>query len=103
MKVGGENVSALEVESFLAGHPSVRLAQVVPIPDEKYGEIPAAFIECAPNATMTAEDVIAHCKGRIASFKMPRHVRFVSEWPMSATKVAKFRLQRQLMDELGLG
>lgn len=103
MKVGGENVSALEVESFLAGHPSVRLAQVVPVPDEKYGEIPAAFIECAPDCTMTAEEVIAHCKGRIASFKVPRHVRFVSEWPMSATKVAKFRLQRQLMDELGLG
>ncbi|WP_238368464.1 class I adenylate-forming enzyme family protein [Mesobacterium pallidum] len=103
MKVGGENVSALEVESFLAGHASIRMAQVVPIPDEKYGEIPAAFIECAPDCTLTADEVIAHCRGRIASFKVPRHVRFVSEWPMSATKVAKFKLQQQLIDELGLG
>jgi fatty-acyl-CoA synthase len=103
MKVGGENVSALEVESFLAQNVAVRLAQVVPIPDERYGEVPAAFIELAPGATLTEEDVLSHCKGRIASFKVPRHVRFVTEWPMSATKVAKFRLRQKLCEELGLG
>lgn len=102
LKVGGENVSALEVESFLATHPAVKLAQVVGIPDERYGEVPVAYIELAAGAEMTEQDVFSHCQGQIARFKIPRHVRFVAAWPMSATKIEKYKLRQSIIDELGL-
>jgi acyl-CoA synthetase (AMP-forming)/AMP-acid ligase II len=101
LKVGGENLSALEVESYLATHPKIKLAQVVGIPDDRLVEVPAAFVELTPGAEMEPEEVIAHCQGKIASFKVPRYVRFVSEWPMSSTKVQKFRLRDGLIAELG--
>jgi acyl-CoA synthetase (AMP-forming)/AMP-acid ligase II len=102
LKVGGENVAALEIESYLSTHPAVRLAQVVGIPDERLVEVPAAFVEIEPGQQVTEEELIAFCRGQIASFKIPRHVRFVAEWPMSATKIQKFRLREQLLSELGL-
>ncbi len=92
LKVGGENVAALEIESYLATHPSVKLAQVVGVPDKRLLEVPAAFIELNPNSTLTEDELIEFCKGKIASFKVPRFVRFVNEWPMSSTKVQKFKL-----------
>ncbi|NIP15897.1 MAG: AMP-binding protein [Pseudomonadales bacterium] len=95
LKVGGENVAALEIESYLATHPAVKLAQVIGVPDERLLEVPAAFIELNPNTFATEEELIDYCKGKIASFKVPRHVRFVDEWPMSSTKVQKFRLSEQ--------
>jgi acyl-CoA synthetase (AMP-forming)/AMP-acid ligase II len=100
LKVGGENVAAVEVESFLATHPAVKLAQVVGIPDERLVEVPAAFIELVPGMQLTEEETIAFCRGAIAGYKVPRHVRFVTQWPMSATKVQKFRLREQLIAEL---
>jgi acyl-CoA synthetase (AMP-forming)/AMP-acid ligase II len=100
LKVGGENVAAVEVESYLATHPAVKLAQVVGVPDERLLEVPAAFVEVAPGATVTADELIDYCTGAIAGFKVPRHVRFVEDWPMSATKIQKFRLREQLVDEL---
>lgn len=100
LKVGGENVAALEIASHLQGHPCVSVAQVVGVADEKYGEVPAAFIERQPGTTLTEEEVIAHCRGGLASFKVPRYVRFVTEWPMSSTKVQTFRLREQLEAEL---
>ncbi len=93
LKVGGENVAAVEIESFLATHPAVKLAQVVGVPDERLLEVAAAFIETETGATVTEEELIEFCRGKIASFKVPRYVRFVDEWPMSSTKVQKFRLQ----------
>ena len=93
LKVGGENVAAVEIESFLATHPAVKLAQVVGVPDERLLEVAAAFIETELGATVTEEELIEFCRGKIASFKVPRYVRFVDEWPMSSTKVQKFRLQ----------
>jgi fatty-acyl-CoA synthase len=102
LKVGGENVAAIEVESYLATHPSVKMAQVVGVPDERLIEVPAAFVELVPGTTATEEELVAYCKSAIASFKVPRHVRIVSEWPMSATKVQKFRLRDRLLSELGL-
>jgi acyl-CoA synthetase (AMP-forming)/AMP-acid ligase II len=100
LKVGGENVSALEVESFLATHPAIRLAQVVGVPDERYMEVPAAFVELAPGATVTEAELIEFCDGKIARFKIPKYVRIVEEWPMSSTKVQKFRLRDQILAEL---
>jgi fatty-acyl-CoA synthase len=102
LKVGGENVAAIEIESYLATHPAIKLAQVVGIPDPRLLELPAAFVELVPGATLTESEAIAFCTGEIASFKVPRFVRFVDEWPMSATKVQKFRLRDQLIEELGL-
>jgi fatty-acyl-CoA synthase len=102
LKVGGENVAALEIASHLQAHPCVSVAQVVGVADEKYGEVPAAFIELQPGMTLTEEEVIAHCRGGLASFKVPRYVRFVTEWPMSSTKVQTFRLREQLEAELVL-
>ncbi|MXP42867.1 class I adenylate-forming enzyme family protein [Allopontixanthobacter sediminis] len=103
LKVGGENVAAAEIEAVLQSHDAVKLAQVVGIPDDRYVEIPAAFIELAEGHGATAEELIAHCRGSIANFKVPRHVRFVTEWPMSTSKIQKFRLQKDLIAELGIG
>lgn len=103
LKVGGENVAAAEIEALLARHPSVKLAQVVGIPDEKYVEVPAAFIELKPGKKASAAELIAFCKREVASFKVPRAVRFVTEWPMSSSKIQKFRLREDLVGELGLG
>lgn len=103
LKVGGENVAAAEIEAVLQTHPAVKLAQVVGLPDARYVEVPAAFVELAEGATAQAEELIAHCDGKIARFKLPRHVRFVSEWPMSTSKIQKFRLRDQLAKELAQG
>ena len=102
LKVGGENVAAAEIESLLTRHAAVKLAQVVGIPDPKYVEIPAAFVELFPGKSASAEELIAFCRKEISSFKVPRFVRFVTEWPMSASKIQKFQLRRRLMEDLGL-
>lgn len=102
LKVGGENVAAAEIEAHLQTHPAVKLAQVVGLPDAKYVEVPAAFVELQPGQQAAAEELIAHCRQGIASFKVPRHIRFVTEWPMSSSKIQKFRLRTQLVAELGL-
>lgn len=100
LKVGGENVAAIEIESHLQAHPAVNIAQVVGCPDPHYGEVPAAFIELRPGQQATEDEIIEHCRDQIAGFKVPRYVRFVTEWPMSSTKVQKFRLREQLEEEL---
>jgi len=64
--------------------------------------VPAAFIELEPGKSTSEEELISFCKGKIAGFKVPRHIRFVETWPQSSTKIQKFRLQEQLVDELGL-
>jgi len=95
LKVGGENVAAVEIESLLANHPAVKLAQVIGVPDDRLIEVAAAYIELNPGATATEQEIIDFCKGDIASFKIPRHVRFVTDWPMSSTKIQKFKLRDQ--------
>ena len=72
LKVGGENVAAVEIEGYLALHPAVKLAQVVGLPDERYGEVPVAFVELIPGAAATEAEMIDFCLGDIASFKVPR-------------------------------
>jgi fatty-acyl-CoA synthase/long-chain acyl-CoA synthetase len=98
LKVGGENVAAIEVEAFLCEHPAVKSAEVVGLPDPRLDEVPVAFVEVQAGASLTAEELIAFCKGRIANFKVPRQVHFVEPggWPMSATKVDKRALRRRL-------
>ena len=103
LKVGGENVAAAEIEAMLQTHPAVKLAQVVGIPDDRYVEVAAAFVELADGSQASEAELIAHCKGKLAGFKIPRHVRMVSEWPMSTSKIQKFKLRGGLIEELGLG
>ena len=102
LKVGGENVAAAEIEALLGRHPTVKLAQVVGIPDAKYAEVPAAFVELNPGAAATEAELLSFCKAEVASFKVPRVVRFVQEWPMSSSKIQKFKLRQELLTELGL-
>ncbi len=97
LRVGGENVAAAEIEAFLSTHPAVKLAQVIAVPDARLQEVAAAFIELKPGRAVSEREIIDFCRGRIAGFKVPRHVRFVTEWPMSASKVQKVRL-RELFD-----
>ena len=100
LKVGGENVSAAEVESYLLRHPAVGIVQVVSAPDDNYVEVPAAFIQLKPDATVTEEEIIAFCVGKIATFRVPRYVRFVTEWPMSGTKIKKAVLREMIAADL---
>lgn len=102
LKVGGENVAAAEIEAFLARHPAVKLAQVTGVPDSRLQEVPAVFVEKHDDQKVTEQELIDFCKGKIASYKTPRYVRFVTEWPMSTSKIQKFRLREQIMKELGL-
>jgi acyl-CoA synthetase (AMP-forming)/AMP-acid ligase II len=102
LKVGGENVSPAEIESVVGTHPAVHLVQAVGVPDARLDEVPAVFVELKPSAQATEQELIEFCRGKIASFKVPRYVRFVDEWPMSATKIQRFRLRERLLAELGL-
>ncbi|MFN3262203.1 MAG: AMP-binding protein [Pikeienuella sp.] len=94
---GGENVYPVEVENFLMTHPDIQQAQVFGMPDERLGEEVAAWIILRPGAKLEAEALRAWCKGKIAGYKIPRHVRFVAEYPLTATgKPQKFRMQEEM-------
>ena len=92
LKVGGENVAAIEIEGFLCTHPAVKVAQVIAVSDDRLQEVAAAFVELKDGVAIDPEDLVRYCVGRIAGFKVPRYVEFVREWPMSATKIQKFKL-----------
>lgn len=92
---GGENISSIEVEDVLYRHPAVLAAAVVARPDPKWGETPCAFVELKAGATVTAEEVVAHCRKHLAGFKVPRAVMF-GELPKTSTgKIQKFELRRK--------
>ncbi|MDI1327579.1 MAG: class I adenylate-forming enzyme family protein [Brevundimonas sp.] len=100
LKVGGENVAAAEIEAFIQGLPGVKMVQIIGIPHKRLTEVPVAFVERDPGSTITETEVIAACTGRLANWKVPRHVIFVTDWPMSTTKVQKFRLKEYLPADL---
>ena len=98
LKIGGENVDPMEVEAYLVGHPAIDLVAVVSYPDARLGEVGVAFVRCKPGASVTAADVIAYCRGRIASFKIPRHVLFVDDFPMTSSgKIQKVALREEAL------
>ena len=100
---GGENIYPREVEEFLYGHPDVADVQVIGIPSEKYGEEVMAWVKLREGATQTGEELAAWCKGKIASYKIPRHWKFVDAFPMTVTgKVQKFKMREVAVEELGL-
>lgn len=96
LRVGGENVAAAEIEAVLSTHPAVQVAQVIGRPDTKYGEVPVAFIQLSSGTDVDGQELIKHCRGELASWKVPREVRFVQEWPTSATKIQKYKLSEFL-------
>ncbi|MDX6717558.1 MAG: hypothetical protein QOH30_4116 [Baekduia sp.] len=96
---GGENISTIEVEQALLTHPAVEEAAVIGIPDEHWGEVPAAFITVTAGAAPSTEELRDHVRERLARFKAPRHVTIVSELPKTATgKIQKFELRRRAAD-----
>jgi fatty-acyl-CoA synthase len=100
---GGENVYPREVEEFLYTHPKIADVQVVGLPDIKLGEIVAAWIRLRAGETATVEEVRGFCRGKIAHFKIPEHIRFVESFPMTVTgKVQKFLIRDAMIRELGL-
>jgi fatty-acyl-CoA synthase len=100
---GGENIYPREVEEFLYQHPAVSDVQVVGVPDERYGEELCAWVRLKEGETVDGEELRAWCKGRIATFKIPRYWRFVDEFPMTVTgKVQKFKMRETSVTELGL-
>jgi fatty-acyl-CoA synthase len=92
---GGENISTIEVERVLYQHPAVLEAAIVGIPDEKWGEVPKAFITLKPDAQATAEEIIAFCRERIARFKCPKAVEFGPLPKTSTGKIQKFKLREK--------
>jgi len=104
LKVGGENVAAVEIEAFLAEHPAVKIAEVVGVPDPRLDEVPVAFVEINPGPELDPDDLIDFCRGRIAAWKVPRAVHLIDggDWPMSATKVDKGALRQRLADHYTL-
>jgi fatty-acyl-CoA synthase len=100
---GGENVYPREIEEFLYGHPDIVDVQVIGVPDLRYGEEIMAWVRARPGASLDAEGVRRFCEGRIAHFKVPRHVKFVEDFPLTVTgKVQKFRMRELAIAELGL-
>ncbi len=94
LKVGGENVDPMEVESTLLKHPGVHDVSVVGFPDERLSEVGVAFVIPAGGPAPAPDDLIAHCRERLAGFKVPRHILFVEEFPMTGSgKVRKVQLR----------
>ena len=90
---GGENISSVEVEGVLMHHPAVNLCAVVAMPDDKWGEVPCAFVELKDGATATAAELIAHVRGRLAGFKTPKRVEFRDLPKTSTGKIQKAELR----------
>jgi len=91
---GGENIYPKEVEDFIHHMDGVADVQVVGVPSVKYGELPAAFVIKRPGAKLTAEDIVDHCRGKIAFYKIPKYVHFLEEYPMTASgKIMKVKLR----------
>ncbi|KZE55527.1 AMP-binding protein [Brevibacillus parabrevis] len=100
---GGENIYPREVEEFLYTHPKILDVQIVGVPDAKYGEQVLACIRVKPGETLTEEEVLAYCEGKIARFKTPRYIQFVAEYPMTASgKIQKFKLREQALASFDL-
>jgi fatty-acyl-CoA synthase len=100
---GGENIYPREIEEFLHTHPAVAGVQVVGVPSRQYGEEVMAWVKLREGAAATAEDLMAYCRGKIATFKIPRHWKFTDTFPMTVTgKIQKFRMREIAVAELGL-
>jgi fatty-acyl-CoA synthase len=100
---GGENIYPSEVEEFLYAHPAIEEVQVIGVPDARYGEELCAWIRLRPGTQLDADQVREYCAGKIAHYKIPRYIRFTSDFPMTITgKIQKFKMRQTSTTELGL-
>ena len=100
---GGENIYPREVEEFLFRHPKVQQAQVFGVPDAKYGEEVCAWIVLKAGESAEAEEIREFCRGQIAHYKIPRHIKFIDAFPVTITgKPQKFKMREAMVAELGL-
>jgi len=101
---GGENIYPVEVEQVLYQHPAIADVAVIGIPDDRWGEAPMAVVVGKPGASVTAEEIVAHCEGRLARYKIPRRVAFVDVLPRNAAgKVLKRDLRETYAHLRGSG
>ena len=99
----GENIYPREIEEFLFRHPKIASVQVFGVPDAKFGEELCAWIQVRDGESLSEPEILAYCEGQIARYKIPRHIRFVTSYPMTVTgKVQKFVMRRQMIEVLGL-
>lgn len=100
---GGENIYPREVEEFLYTHPEISDAQVIGVPDEKFGEELCAWVRLRNGMQLTESDIKEFCKGKIAHYKIPRYIKFVDEFPMTVTgKIQKYKMREISIKDLGL-
>ena len=100
---GGENIYPAEIENFLYRHPAIATAQVFGVPDDRFGEELCAWLCLKPEAEATEEEIRTFCRGQIAHFKIPRYIRFVTEFPTTPSgKVQKFAMRAAMIEALGL-
>jgi len=100
---GGENIYPREIEEFLYTHADVSDVQVIGVPSERYGEEVMAWVKLREGASTSEEDLAGFCRGKIATYKIPRYWKFVDGFPMTVTgKIQKFKMRERAVDELGL-
>lgn len=96
LRVGGENVAAQEIEMVLAEHPAIAVAAVVGLRHARLGEVPVAFVQAAPGGTVSPDEIMAFCRARLASFKVPRRILPVERFPVTSSgKIQKFKLREE--------
>jgi len=101
LKVGGENVDPVEVEAFLQNHPSIEKIQIIGVPDSRLNEVPCACVVLRANCRLALKDIEHFCQGQLASFKIPKHLVLMPEFPMTSSgKVQKFVLRDTVADTL---
>ena len=100
---GGENIYPREIEEFLYGHPEISDVQVIGVPSERYGEEVMAWVKLREGQEVTGEQLVEYCRGKIATFKIPRYWKFVDSFPMTVTgKVRKIEMRELSVKDLGL-
>jgi fatty-acyl-CoA synthase len=100
---GGENIYPREIEEFLFTHPSIEQASVVGVPDPKYVEELCAWIKLKPGRKLSEVEVRDFCRAKLAHYKVPRYVRFVTTFPQTVTgKIQKFKIREEMIADLGL-
>ena len=103
LKIGGENVDPMEVEAYLMTHPAMNLVAVVGFPDARLSEVTVAFVRLEPEQRLSEAEAIDYCRGKIASFKIPRHVVFVDDFPWTSSgKIQRVKLREEALQRLGV-
>lgn len=101
---GGENLSPVEIESYMKEHEAIREVAVIGVPDDKYGEVACAVVSVRSGINITRQEIREWCIGRISRWKVPEYVEFIDEFPLTPSgKIQKFQLKKQISERLGLG